>query len=211
MWKPKEEKKYYVRAKTPMSNGHKDPLIYPVQAKGDGRFSVLEPDHAFATGETDISNKLCRRDYFNHIEFVTEKDYLSQFTFSKSFLDLMSSMKYESRIAKLICNYSNFMSCNSSHADILILDRVFTGGEISFLTMRGAEFSYLPKGKPHLTNDDGTWKREGRQTGKPSKAIRKVLTKNALKLFKESDFEAFNNLFKAKTNGSSLKIDILPA
>jgi hypothetical protein len=56
----------------------------------------------------------------------------------------------------------------------------------------------LPKGKEHVENEDGRWSRDNRQNGRPATIIKKVLTRNALKLFKDSEFEAFVNEYKSE-------------
>lgn len=69
--------------------------------------------------------------------------------------------------------------------------------EVNYLTLRdNGQLSFLPKGKTHTLTDDGRWARDGRQNGAPSRIIRKVLTPNALKLFKDAEFEAFCNSYK---------------
>lgn len=70
--------------------------------------------------------------------------------------------------------------------------------EVNYLTLRNdGTISYLPKGKPHVYTDDGRWARDGRQNGRPATIIKKVLTKKALKLFKDKDFDVFVNSYKA--------------
>jgi hypothetical protein len=70
--------------------------------------------------------------------------------------------------------------------------------QVNYLTLRGdGTISFLPKGKPHVVNDDGRWGRENRQNGRPATVIRKVLTDKALTLFKASELEAFANRYKS--------------
>jgi hypothetical protein len=84
--------------------------------------------------------------------------------------------------------------------------------EVNYLTLRDdGTISYLPKGKEHKTTDDGKWARDGRQNGRPAAIIRKVLPKKVLKLFKDSDFEAFANRYKAAAEASRRRFDLLPA
>lgn len=71
--------------------------------------------------------------------------------------------------------------------------------EVNYLTLRNdGTISYLPKGKEHVVNDDGTWSRQGRQNGAPARIIKKLLTPNAIKLFKDSEFESLVNEYKAE-------------
>jgi hypothetical protein len=129
-------------------------------------------------------------------------------TFSGSFLDFLHTVKDESRIARIILSVRDLQYKGIGS----LIDNVLTADEINYLTFRGdnGNISYLPKGKEHKVTTDGKWMRDGRQDGKPGKVMRKIFTKAALKLFKETDFEIFNNKFKAKfTDG--FKFDILPA
>ena len=69
---------------------------------------------------------------------------------------------------------------------------------VNYLTFRkDGNISFLPSGKEHLINDEGEWKKEGRQDGKPSKIIRKLFSAKGLKLFKDVDFESFCNEYKS--------------
>ena len=71
--------------------------------------------------------------------------------------------------------------------------------DVNYLTLRNdGTISYLPKGKEHVTNEDGSWSRDNRQNGAPARVIRKLLTPNALKLFKDSEFESLVNAYKAE-------------
>jgi len=76
---------------------------------------------------------------------------------------------------------------------------MITSSEVNYLTLRQDKtISYLPKGKEHVVTEDGRWARDSRQNGRPATIIKKVLTKNALKLFKDSEFEAFVNEYKSE-------------
>jgi len=86
-----------------------------------------------------------------------------------------------------------------------------TASEINYITNRNdGTISFLPKGKLHLINDDGTWKKEGRQTGKPAKVIKKLFSPRLLSYLKDSDFEAFANQYKSNSAlESGFKFEIL--
>jgi hypothetical protein len=67
----------------------------------------------------------------------------------------------------------------------------------NYVTMRGEMCSFLPKGKPHMVNDEGTWRREGRQEMKPAKLARKILPDEYTEALSEKDFETFNNMVRS--------------
>lgn len=76
-----------------------------------------------------------------------------------------------------------------------------TADSINYITFRtDGTISFLPAGKEHKAGEDGTWKREGRQNGKPGKVIQKLFTKRALALIHGKEFEAFSNGYKAASN-----------
>lgn len=98
----------------------------------------------------------------------------------------------------LVAKYLLLSLTSLTSGDLLIHSRLTTGDNVSFLTFRdNGMISFMPKGKAQLFNDDGSWKKEGRQEAKPSRVIRQVFTPLGLRLFKEKDFELFNNLYKA--------------
>jgi len=121
---------------------------------------------------------------------------------SKSFREFISSCdnKIASYLEKYYRNYH-----------IPVYKKLFTNEEIDYLTFRNdGTISFLPKGKEHQENDDGTWKRDGRQNGKPSKVIQKIITPFGRKLFKEKDFENFTNCYKVEFNDEGLSFSLLP-
>jgi len=118
--------------------------------------------------------------------------------YSDSFIEFLK--KSDSTIAKFL-----FKLHNKNYLPLLI-----NANEINYITFRGdGNISYLPKGKEHLTNDDGGWKRENRQHGKPAKIIKKLFSDRALKMFKDSDFEAFANQYKSQFNDDGYKFELL--
>jgi hypothetical protein len=69
----------------------------------------------------------------------------------------------------------------------------------------------LPAGKEHLINDDnGDWKRDGRQSGKAAKVIKKLFCERFKKYLKEADFECFSNQYKAEYNEDGYTFDLRP-
>jgi len=125
--------------------------------------------------------------------------------FSESFKQFLNENYTTSRIARLI------VACLNFEQDRLgkLVDHVLTGEDVSYLTYRSdGTISYLPKGKEHKVTEDGKWAQAGRQHGKPAKVMRKIFSKTALNLFKETDFEIFNNRFRSKfsTDGYEFKV-----
>lgn len=97
------------------------------------------------------------------------------------------------------------------HYDGKVIDRIITTSELNFLTFRtDGTISYLPKGKELKYNDSGDWSREGRQNGKASKVLRKLLTPLALKYFTDADLECFANSYKAQGEKEKKTFKILP-
>jgi hypothetical protein len=127
-------------------------------------------------------------------------------TFSESFFTFISKNASENKVSKFLYN----LSCMYVRGYQLPY-KLLTTNEINYLTMRtDGTISYLPKGKPHLINEEtGSWQREGRQNGKPSKVIKKIFTPLALKMFNDTDFENFANLYKAESEASQTTFEIL--
>jgi len=99
----------------------------------------------------------------------------------------------ESKVGQFLHRALKYRRWNYPCANLMVRTN-----EVNYLTLRdNGQLSYLPKGKPHTLTDDGRWARDGRQDGSPSKIIKKILTKNALKLFKDVDFERFCNQYKS--------------
>lgn len=123
-------------------------------------------------------------------------------TISKSFKEFINNC--DNKIARYLTECLDPCSFN-------IYKKLFTEEEINYLTFRNdGTISFLPKGKKHKENEDGTWKRDGRQNGKPSKVIQKIITPFGKKLFNEKDFENFTNCYKVEFNDENLKFQLLP-
>lgn len=101
---------------------------------------------------------------------------------SASFRETMRRIRYESVVAELVLY--------GEHGEV-------TAERIDYLAARGGMISFLPAGKVHQVNGDGTWRREGRQTGRPAKVIRQVFTESGLSRLTDKDFELFANKIKA--------------
>ena len=115
--------------------------------------------------------------------------------FSSSILDFVSNNFADSKICKhLWLQY--YKPCKAYE---LMFQK-----EVDFLdsTIEGT-ISYLPKGR----EVQESFQTAGRQAGKPAKVIRKLFTAKALHLFKDVDFDLFNNLYKS--HFSVLKFELL--
>jgi hypothetical protein len=126
--------------------------------------------------------------------------------FSDSFIEFLKNIKKESRIARLI------ISVIQMHNDGFknMLPRILTNDNVNYITYRSdGNISFLPAGKEHLVNDDNTWSRTNRQSGKPAKIIRKLFTDKMLSLLNEQDFEIFNNHYKCKFNTTGYRFELL--
>lgn len=125
-------------------------------------------------------------------------------TYSESFLTFLANS--DCKVAKLL------HLAHLAHEDRLLQPsyKLFvTNSQIDYVTFRtDGTISYLPAGKKHQTNEDGTWRREGRQNGKPGKVIAKLFTKNALKVLHVKEFECFTNEYKAEYNGDDYTFSI---
>lgn len=130
-------------------------------------------------------------------------------TFSESFKAfLYDESRKGSAIARLIIK-----AIPDPHSwDIYhpIYEKILTTSEVNYITMRpDGLLSYLPAGKEHKVNERGEWAREGRQSGKPAKVIRKVFNPKILRLIPNKDFEMFGNAYKAKFMDNGFEFRIL--
>ena len=127
-------------------------------------------------------------------------------TFSNSFLRyLLSEKEKGSTIARLLFNAHNRWYAYPAY------DKIVTNTEVDYLTLRtDGLISYLPAGKEHKTNEAGEWSREGRQSGKPAKVIRKVFTEKMLRFIPAKEFESFGNAYKAKFLDNGFRFELKP-
>lgn len=118
-----------------------------------------------------------------HLDFegVTEFFIGKKVHFSKSFIEFLTKTQEKSKISDILLNNKTLL----------------TAQEINYITNRNDMISYLPADKKHVQNQDGTWRRDGRQEGKPSKTVRKLLTQEALDQLTDKDFESFANIYKS--------------
>lgn len=115
--------------------------------------------------------------------------------FSNSFQQFLIGIRDESRVARLILSTADMFNLGY----VELLPKVLRTDEVNYITYRSdGNISFLPAGKEHIVNDDGTWSRSNRQDGKPARVIRKLFTERALKVLNDKDFEVFNNRYKSK-------------
>jgi hypothetical protein len=128
--------------------------------------------------------------------------------FSESFVDFLHKIAPESKIARLI------IGCRRAKNDgfNFLYEVVLKSDEVNYITYRNnGMVSFMPADREQEYNDDNTWKRDGRQEGKPAKVMRRIFTKNALKCLKDSDFEIFNNKYKSQYSTNDFTFEVLPA
>ena len=73
-------------------------------------------------------------------------------------------------------------------------------GEIDYLAARDGTISYLPAGKTHVVNADGTWSRQNRQDGKAGRVIQKILVPWIRAQISDADLETFGNHCKTASD-----------
>jgi len=104
----------------------------------------------------------------------------NKLSFSKSFREMLDNIKNVSKVA-----------------EILRLDGYQTREFGNYITMRGEMATYLPNGREHKTNDNGTWVRAGRQEARIGKLARKLINADGLNMLTDADFEKFANSVKS--------------
>ncbi len=127
-------------------------------------------------------------------------------TFSESFKKFLEEERDKgSKLAGLITRTLYW------HTEYPMYRKVLTTSEIDYITMRpDGMISYLPAGKQHKTNDRGEWSRDGRQSGKAGKVIRKIFTEEILRFIPAIEFETFGNAYKAKFMNNGFKFELKP-
>jgi len=122
--------------------------------------------------------------------------------FSKSLADYFRTIvkNHNDPIAKYLLTVDVYWNClnqltSETDQEIVInlIDALITE-QISMLSIRENQFeiSFLPKGKePKYSH--GNWVRENRQTGKPTKTVKKLIKAK----FTDAEYEVFNNLLRA--------------
>lgn len=121
--------------------------------------------------------------------------------FSNSFSKMLAELRSDCNVCNALYNHKSDL-----HTE-----------ELDYITMRGTMISYLPAGREHLTNDDGRWRREGRQEGKPARIVRKIIPGWVWDDYSlnDSKLEKFSNLVSAYVmangdgeNGDSEKVSL---
>jgi len=128
--------------------------------------------------------------------------------FSRSIIEHLRKMvkDYNNNIAEYLLAADIFWICRDNLYDPIDkdimekkLENVITEN-VSMLSVRENvfEMSFLPKGKDPkyglpLPSGERTWSKENRQTGKPAKIVKKLIS---YKGFTDQDYEIFNNQLK---------------
>lgn len=125
---------------------------------------------------------------------------------------LIVSESFKSFIQERNSKISKYLADYYFYQNLPIYQDMFNGDDVNYLTFRkDGTISYLPKGKTHEENEDGTWKRDNRQAGKPSKIIQKTLNPRFKRLFKPKDFENFANSYKKKFSDNGFRFELWDA
>jgi hypothetical protein len=115
--------------------------------------------------------------------------------FANSFVEFAE----ENFCDKFIDLFEYFASGDATKDD-LILDK--NGCHINYISSRKGDdplVSFCPAGREQVINTDGSWKKEGRQTGKIAKVFKSLISSEVLEKYaiKDADFERLSNKFKA--------------
>lgn len=138
---------------------------------------------------------------------------VTKINFTDSFKQFLKDSKDKNSISRLLYNsqFNNYDYDNGVKFEFTSWNLLITTNEIDYITFRNdGTISYLPAGKEHVTNDNGNWAKDNRQSGKPSKVIRKLFTKKALSILKDKDFEQFTNLYKNNYSSDGYKLELKP-
>jgi hypothetical protein len=117
---------------------------------------------------------------------------------SKSFRDFLSRTFGTHQVSKLLLHA---VDGDSRFADAVRRNMTDMG---SYFTIRNdGNISYLPKGREHKVNDDGTWSRNGRDAIKPAKLIFQLFSPAAVRMMGgQLAIEKWTAAYKAATTVS---------
>jgi hypothetical protein len=102
--------------------------------------------------------------------------------FSNSLYNLLNEHKEESKVA-----------------DALLHQYRATTQFGNYLAISRGQITYLPAGRKHIRNEDGTWAPDNRQEGRPAKIIRRFISDHYSEVWLiDKDFEIFANIVKSK-------------
>ena len=84
---------------------------------------------------------------------------------------------------------------------------IVTTKDINYITNRKEGLiSYLPSNRPHIMNEDYTWSRQGRESGRAGRVIRKLFDSRFISRYlTDKDFEDFTNLYRSEFNDHGLQ------
>ena len=112
-----------------------------------------------------------------------------------------SFKKFLSESDSRICNILHRLDLKDRPSSIL------TTKDINYLTNRKEGLiSYLPSNRPHIMNEDYTWSRQGRESGRAGRVIRKLFDSRFISRYlTDKDFEDFTNLYRSEFNDQGLQ------
>lgn len=121
----------------------------------------------------------------------------------------MNAKPIYSNSFKKFLSESDSRICNILHR-LDLKDRpssIVTTKDINYLTNRkDGTISYLPSNRPHIMNDDYTWSRQGRESGRAGRVIRKLFDSRFISRYlTDKDFEDFTNLYRSEFNDQGLQ------
>ncbi len=112
-----------------------------------------------------------------------------------------SFKKFLSESDSRICNILHRLDLKDRPSSIL------TTKDINYITNRKEGLiSYLPSNRPHIMNEDYTWSRQGRESGRAGRVIRKLFDSRFISRYlTDKDFEDFTNLYRSEFNDQGLQ------
>ena len=121
----------------------------------------------------------------------------------------MNAKPIYSNSFKKFLSESDSRICNILHR-LDLKDRpssIVTTKDINYLTNRKEGLiSYLPSNRPHIMNEDYTWSRQGRESGRAGRVIRKLFDSRFISRYlTDKDFEDFTNLYRSEFNDHGLQ------
>lgn len=102
-------------------------------------------------------------------------------------------------------------NCDCLASELLLCESNFNAESPDYITFREKQglISFMPFGKNQTFNEDGTWKRDNRQSCKPGKLLKLVLSSEVYNGLKNKDIENFTNCFKSYEKSNEVIFEIV--